>query len=207
MSLRLNVANNASTTLSGGITSVATSLVVADASLFPAVPFRITIDAEIMEVSAVNTGTKTFTIVRAQEGTTAAAHNNLASVENRWTKGTYDEISSTLNVSRQAIANDVQITGTTAQNVATFTPSVKGNFAVYIYFRVITGTTNVTVTVTYADGTGAQTNTMINAQSSAVGSYSLVPLAINANSGTAINVNVTASVANQVYASASILGV
>lgn len=100
MAVRLNVANNASTTLSGGITSVATSLVVADASLFPAVPFRITIDAEIMEVSAVNTGTKTFTIVRAQEGTTAAAHVDLASVENRWTKGTYDELVAAINQAR-----------------------------------------------------------------------------------------------------------
>jgi hypothetical protein len=78
---------------------------------------------------------------------------------------------------------------------------------VMIYFRVITGTTNVTVSVSYADGTGVQTNIMLNAQASTVGSDSLVPLFINAVSGNPINVNVTTSVANQVYASASIVGV
>lgn len=108
---------------------------------------------------------------------------------------------------RTAIANDVQVTSTSAQTVATFTPTVKGNFFIPIYFRVVTGTTNVTITVTYADGSGVQTTTMISAQSTVVGSYSLVPLFINAVSGTAINVTVTASVANQVYASASIMGV
>jgi hypothetical protein len=108
---------------------------------------------------------------------------------------------------RTAIANDVQITGTSAQQIASYTPTAKGNFVIYVYFRVVTGTTNVTITVTYADGTGAQTNTMLNAQSCAVGSYSLVPLLINATNAAAINVNVTASVANQVYASASIVGV
>jgi hypothetical protein len=108
---------------------------------------------------------------------------------------------------RTASAKDVQITGTGAQQIATYTPSAAGNFVVYLYFRVVTGTTNVTISVTYADGTGAQTNTMLNAQASVVGSYSLVPLFINAAAGTPINVNVTASVANQVYASASIVGV
>lgn len=109
--------------------------------------------------------------------------------------------------SRTAIGNDAQITGTTSQQIASYTPTSKGNFVVYVYFRVVTGTTNVTINVAYADGTGAQTNVMLNAQPSAVGSYSLVPLFINANSGTPIAVSVTASVANQVYASASIVGV
>jgi hypothetical protein len=110
-------------------------------------------------------------------------------------------------VNRTAIANDVQITGTSAQQIASYTPATKGNFIVYVYFRVVSGTTNVTISVTYADGTGAQTNTLLNAQPSAVGSYSLVPLFINATSAAPINVSVTASVANQVYASASIVGV
>lgn len=110
-------------------------------------------------------------------------------------------------VNRTAIANDVQITGTSAQQIASYTPPAKGNFVVYVYFRVVTGTTNVTITVTYADGSGVQTNTMLNAQTSAVGSYSLVPLHINATNAAPINVNVTANVANQVYASASIVGV
>jgi YD repeat-containing protein len=43
-----------------------------------------------MEVTAVN-GT-TWTVLRGQEGTTAVAHNNGATVENRWTAGTYSEL-------------------------------------------------------------------------------------------------------------------
>lgn len=108
---------------------------------------------------------------------------------------------------RTATASDVLLTGTGATTIATFTPTTNGNYFILLYYRVVTGTTNVTVAVTYADGTGAQTNTMLNAQSSAVGSYSLLPLFINAVSGTAINVNVTASVANQVRVSALIMGV
>jgi len=89
---RLNVANNAQTTLNGAVTNSATTITVTDVSLFPAVPFRITVDAEIMEVSAVNVSSKQFTVLRAQEGTVAATHNSGAFVENRWTKGTYDEL-------------------------------------------------------------------------------------------------------------------
>lgn len=109
--------------------------------------------------------------------------------------------------SRVATASDVQITGTTAQTIASFTPAAQGNFEVRLYFRVVTGTTNVTATITYADATGAQTLTLLNAQACAVGSYTTVPAFINAVSGTAITVQITSSVANQVYASSNIQGV
>jgi hypothetical protein len=109
-------------------------------------------------------------------------------------------------VNLTTIANDVLITSTSIQTIATYTPTAKNNFMIMVYFRVVTSTTNVTIAVTYTDGTGTQTNTLLNAQSSAVGSYSLIPLFINATAS-AINVNVTASIANQVYASASIVGV
>ncbi|MEW9697934.1 hypothetical protein [Paenibacillus sp. SI8] len=110
--------------------------------------------------------------------------------------------------SRVGSASDTQITTTGSTTIATFTPTVnKSNYMAMVYYRVVTGTTNVTVQVTYADGTGAQTTTLINAQSSAVGSYSLIPLFLNATTAAAINVIVQASVANQVYASASIVGV
>lgn len=101
MTVRLNVANNAQTTLNGAITSSATSFIVVDASLFPAAPFRVTVDAEIMEVGAVDTGTKTFSsVLRGQEGTTATTHNSGSYVENRWTKGTYDELVAAINEAR-----------------------------------------------------------------------------------------------------------
>jgi hypothetical protein len=87
VSLAENYANNAITTLNGAITSGATSLIVTSATGFPAVPFRITVAAlarttvtntEIMLVTNV-VGT-TFTVTRAQEGTTAVAHSSGESV-------------------------------------------------------------------------------------------------------------------------------
>lgn len=102
--------------------------------------------------------------------------------------------------------SDSLLTTTGSTSIATHTPSVQGNFVAYIYYRVITSTTDVTVTVTYTDGTGAQTNTVLSAQSSPVGSYSCVPVFINATTS-AISVNATAGTANQVYVSASIVGI
>jgi len=71
--------NLAATTLNGAITDSALSLVVASATNFPSGgDFKIIIDSEIIKVTAVS-GTS-FTIVRAQEGTSAAAHSDLASL-------------------------------------------------------------------------------------------------------------------------------
>ncbi len=90
---RLKAANNAITTLVSGIDAVVTSFTVTDASKFPEAPFRITIDAEIMEVGAIDKGNNIFSNVqRGLEGTTAASHNAGATIENRWTAGTYDEL-------------------------------------------------------------------------------------------------------------------
>jgi hypothetical protein len=90
---RLNSSNNADTTLAAGITATSTSLTVADASLFPNAPFRITVDAEIIEVGAINRTTNTFSsLIRGQEGTTAASHSAGASIQNRFTAGTYAEL-------------------------------------------------------------------------------------------------------------------
>jgi len=72
-------ANNASTTLNGGINNAVTSLVVTSASGFPSSGnFRIIIDSEIMIVTAVS-GT-TFTVTRNAESTSAASHSNGAAV-------------------------------------------------------------------------------------------------------------------------------
>jgi hypothetical protein len=89
---RLQSANNAQTTLNVNITSATTSFTVVNSTLFPNAPFRITIDAEIMEVTAINKTTHTFTVTRGQEGTVAAAHSTGATVENRWTAGTHGEL-------------------------------------------------------------------------------------------------------------------
>jgi hypothetical protein len=89
---RLNAANNAQALLVGDITAAATSFYVDDASVFPAAPFLISIDDEIMKVGTV-LGNLLSDIDRAQEGTTAAAHASDSLVENRWTAGMYDVLS------------------------------------------------------------------------------------------------------------------
>ena len=104
-------------------------------------------------------------------------------------------------------ASDTELTATTATVVASFTPFAQGNFMVMVYFRVVTAATVVTIKVAYTDGTGAQTITVVNAVSEAVGSYTLTPVYVNATTATAIEVEITASVANQVYVSADIVAV
>lgn len=107
----LNAANNAKTTLAQAIDASATSFIVADASAFPDAPFRITVDNEIMEVGTINKATNTFSdVTRGVEDTVATSHDAGASVENRWTAGTYealvDDIAS-LSSDLSAVENDL----------------------------------------------------------------------------------------------------
>lgn len=87
---RLNAANNAQTRVVGDITAATTSFYVVNASVFPATPFLISIDAEIILVNTVLSNLLS-SVTRAQEGTTAAAHIGDSLVENRWTAGMYNE--------------------------------------------------------------------------------------------------------------------
>ena len=76
---REQLVNNARTALSSGVSIGATSISVASASGFPTDGnFRILVDSEIMQVTAVS-GT-TFTVVRGVEATSDAAHNSGAAV-------------------------------------------------------------------------------------------------------------------------------
>lgn len=85
--------NDPSTTLNGSITSGDLSLIVTSATGFPGGGnFRIRIDNEIILVTAVS-GT-TFTILRGQEGTSAAGHSNGATVNHYLTAGALDAIRS-----------------------------------------------------------------------------------------------------------------
>jgi hypothetical protein len=90
---RLKSSNNASSTLSAAILSTDTSLVVVDSSSFPIAPFRITINAEVIEVGAIDKTTHTLSsLLRGQEGTTATSHASGDAVQNRFTAGTHDEL-------------------------------------------------------------------------------------------------------------------
>jgi hypothetical protein len=99
-----------------------------------------------------------------------------------------------------------ELTSTAATVVATYTPTATDGFYVLVFVRVVTAATAVTVTVTYDDAAGtAQTQTMLPTTTLAVGNFDMVGAFVVAGTSAAIDVNVTAGTANQVYASAVIV--
>lgn len=76
----MNFANAGQSTLLNAIAAGDLSLTVVDGTPFPAAPFHIVIDTELMLVT--NSVSGTFTVTRAIEGTTAAAHIKGAVVTN-----------------------------------------------------------------------------------------------------------------------------
>jgi len=79
-------ANDAQTTLNGAINNSVTSVTVTSATGFPTIGnFRVVVESEIMLVTSVSGNV--FTVVRGQEGTTAAAHADLADIAQVVTKG------------------------------------------------------------------------------------------------------------------------
>ena len=84
-----NFANRAQSLLNGSIDSDDTTLVVDDASGFPAANFRILIDDELMLVTEVSTNT--FTVTREIEGTSADSHSDNATVTHVLTAGSLQE--------------------------------------------------------------------------------------------------------------------
>jgi hypothetical protein len=72
MGIQYNQADNIATTLNGAINNSVTSIVVTSSTGFPATPFVVICDFELMLVTAVVT--TTWTVTRATEGTAAASH-------------------------------------------------------------------------------------------------------------------------------------
>lgn len=111
--------NNASTKLASGITAAATSMTVRaeTGNLFPAPGaneyFLCTLvddlgNKEIVKVTSRNADV--FTIVRAQEGTTARAFNANSLVENRLTAGALNEVLNVTYASDAEVAAGVKTT-------------------------------------------------------------------------------------------------
>jgi hypothetical protein len=101
--------------------------------------------------------------------------------------------------------SDMQLTTTSATTVASVTPVAQGNFKIQVYYRVVTAATNLTIAVTYTDGSGTlQTYNIVNGGSQAVGPYSCVPVLINATPASPITVTATAGTSNNVYVSCTI---
>lgn len=115
----LSVKNNASSTLDGGINDAVTSLDVqtGEGTNFPVnadCPFHISIDDEILEVTAVSTDT--FTVTRGAESTTPASHADDADVELLVTAEVVSEVQDILEGSESELTLDasgaITVTGT-----------------------------------------------------------------------------------------------
>jgi hypothetical protein len=103
-----------------------------------------------------------------------------------------------------ATAKEIAV-GTGSTTIVTLAPAAAGNYHIGIYFRVITAITNVTITVTWTDVTGAQTLTLLSVVAETVGSYTLTDFMIDSVITSPITVSMTAGTVSQVLASASIL--
>jgi hypothetical protein len=100
---------------------------------------------------------------------------------------------------------DYQITTTSATNILSFTPASNGNFKVMFYYRVVNAGTNVAISLTYADNSGAQIMTVLSTTLKAIGSYSSPPIYIQSLSSP-ILLTFTIGIANNVFVSATIDG-
>ncbi len=102
--MSVKFSNNASTTLNGAISSSATSIVVDDVSEFPTLTgadytYLTLADAigskiEIIKVTNINSGSKTLTVVRAQDNTSALAFDSGDICELRMTAALLNDASS-----------------------------------------------------------------------------------------------------------------
>lgn len=108
---KLNAGNNSQTLLDGAITDTDTSMTVLDGSIFPDTPFAVTIEDEIIYVVA-KSGNIFSSLLRGQEGTTAAAHATGVSVENRMTAGMYNALATQEEVDEHKADDTKHITST-----------------------------------------------------------------------------------------------
>jgi phage protein U len=170
--MSVKFSNNAKTTLSSGITSSATSIAVADASVFPSISgseyFYVTFEdlngnVEIVKVTAVSSNT--LTVVRAQESTTARAYASGDKAENRLTAGSLNDVATQADTDTNttySAGSGLSLSGTTFSNSAPDqTVSLTGAGATtisgtYPNFTVTSTDTNTTYSV--GDGGLTQNN-------------------------------------------------
>src|SRR5690625_4134270 len=87
---RLNAKNNAETVLVQAVSESDTEFIVEDAGALPAPPYRLSIEDEIVEVSAVDGNA--LTVERAVEDTQSASYGAGTAVESRFTAGMHGEL-------------------------------------------------------------------------------------------------------------------
>ena len=192
--------NNASTKLASGITAAATSMsvVAGTGDLFPAPGaneyFLCTVvddlgNKEIVKVTSRSADV--FTIVRAQEGTTARAFNANSLVENRLTAGALNEV---LNVT---YASAAEVAAGTATNKAISPATVRSAKVASATTATTAGTCtgNAATASDMAAGhvlagktTAEAVRSAIGAPSPNIGKYSVYPIVRSTNQTLPLNV-------------------
>ena len=102
---------------------------------------------------------------------------------------------------------DYLIASINSVTALTYTMPSNRAWLINVYVRVATSQTNLTLTLTYNDASGAQVVTYFTNRALNVGSYFLPQLYFKATTSNPIVLSATASAANQVYLTASFIGV
>ena len=170
--MSVKFSNNAKTTLSSSISSSATSIAVADASVFPSISgseyFYVTFEdlsgnVEIVKVTGVSSNT--LTVTRGQESTTARSFSSGDKAENRLTAGGLNDVATQADTDTNttySAGSGLSLSGTTFSNTAPDqTVSLSGSGATsvsgtYPNFTITSTDTNTTYTV--GDGGLTQNN-------------------------------------------------
>lgn len=105
-----------------------------------------------------------------------------------------------------AAATETELTTTSATTLVSATPSAVGLVSVAVFWRIVTATTTISLSIAWTDAGGtAHTDTVLSGVSQAVGTY--VQHTEMVSGADAITVSMTAGTASQVYASAALEGV
>jgi hypothetical protein len=111
--------------------------------------------------------------------------------------GSYSQlIQAPVDVSEQ------QLTDTASHNIINYS-AVAGNYLLSGYYRVVTTSTIVTLTLVYTSVSGSQTINIVPILSMTVGDYSIEPITLNSATGL-ITLSAKSGTANQLYVSATL---
>jgi len=117
-----NAANFAESDVTSAINAGDTTVNVSDASVYPAAPFNVVVwdaatgtvlddsNREVMRVTAVDTGTNTLTVTRAQEETSDVSHPDTSRVANRPTAKMFDDMDVSLEEIADYTASPTEVT-------------------------------------------------------------------------------------------------
>lgn len=105
-----------------------------------------------------------------------------------------------------AHVNELVVQTTGSNTILNFTPSVNSNFLIYVYMRVNDSTPQVTLNIQYTDAGGTQDHLILNNVIQSRNSYSVAPIFVNAIAGYPITLSASSNVSDQVFISASIVG-